>query len=144
MLKLGAYGFLRFSLPITPDASQYLAPVVIVLSLIAVIYIGLVALVQKDMKKLVAYSSIAHMGFVTLGFFMFWGVTAAASAGVYFARGDINPYIAAPVAAGVMIGATLGSMLLGKLQNRSVRAVFVIVLIVVSVQMLIKGLRGSA
>ncbi len=71
MLKLGAYGFLRFSLPIAPDASQYLAPVVIVLSLIAVIYIGLVALVQKDMKKLVAYSSIAHMGFVTLGFFIF-------------------------------------------------------------------------
>ena len=71
MLKLGAYGFLRFSLPIAPDASHYLAPVVIVLSLIAVIYIGLVALVQKDMKKLVAYSSIAHMGFVTLGFFMF-------------------------------------------------------------------------
>ena len=71
MLKLGAYGFLRFSLPITPDASHYLASVVIVLSLIAVIYIGLVALVQKDMKKLVAYSSIAHMGFVTLGFFMF-------------------------------------------------------------------------
>ncbi|MCA1245047.1 NADH-quinone oxidoreductase subunit M [Massilia sp. MS-15] len=71
MLKLGAYGFLRFSLPITPDASQYLAPGVIVLSLVAVIYIGLVALVQKDMKKLVAYSSIAHMGFVTLGFFMF-------------------------------------------------------------------------
>ncbi|MGH8854674.1 MAG: NADH-quinone oxidoreductase subunit M [Telluria sp.] len=71
MLKLGAYGFVRFSLPITPDASQYMAPVVIVLSLIAVIYIGLVALVQKDMKKLVAYSSIAHMGFVTLGFFMF-------------------------------------------------------------------------
>jgi NADH-quinone oxidoreductase subunit M len=71
MLKLGAYGFLRFSLPIVPDASHYLAPMVIVLSLIAVIYIGLVALVQKDMKKLVAYSSIAHMGFVTLGFFMF-------------------------------------------------------------------------
>ncbi|WP_338764824.1 NADH-quinone oxidoreductase subunit M [Massilia sp. METH4] len=71
MLKLGAYGFLRFSLPITPDASHYLAPVVIVLSLIAVIYVGLVAMVQKDMKKLVAYSSIAHMGFVTLGFFMF-------------------------------------------------------------------------
>ncbi|UGQ44755.1 NADH-quinone oxidoreductase subunit M [Massilia endophytica] len=71
MLKLGAYGFLRFSLPIVPDASHYLAGFVIVLSLIAVIYIGLVALVQKDMKKLVAYSSIAHMGFVTLGFFMF-------------------------------------------------------------------------
>lgn len=71
MLKLGAYGFLRFSLPIAPDASDYLAPFVITLSLIAVIYVGLVALVQSDMKKLVAYSSIAHMGFVTLGFFMF-------------------------------------------------------------------------
>ncbi|QVN18402.1 NADH-quinone oxidoreductase subunit M [Burkholderia pyrrocinia] len=71
MLKLGAYGFLRFSLPITPDASHFLAPVVISLSLIAVIYIGLVAMVQADMKKLVAYSSIAHMGFVTLGFFIF-------------------------------------------------------------------------
>jgi NADH-quinone oxidoreductase subunit M len=71
MLKLGAYGFLRFSLPIAPDASQSLAGFIIVLSLIAVIYIGLVALVQADMKKLVAYSSIAHMGFVTLGFFMF-------------------------------------------------------------------------
>ncbi|SHM27734.1 NADH dehydrogenase subunit M [Duganella sacchari] len=71
MLKLGAYGFIRFSLPITPDASHYLSGFVITLSLIAVIYIGLVALVQKDMKKLVAYSSIAHMGFVTLGFFVF-------------------------------------------------------------------------
>ncbi|MES2027518.1 MAG: NADH-quinone oxidoreductase subunit M [Pseudomonadota bacterium] len=71
MLKLGAYGFLRFSLPITPDASHYLSGFMITLSLIAVIYIGLVALVQTDMKKLVAYSSIAHMGFVTLGFFMF-------------------------------------------------------------------------
>ncbi len=71
MLKLGAYGFLRFSLPITPDASIKMAPFIITLSLIAVVYIGLVALVQKDMKKLVAYSSIAHMGFVTLGFFMF-------------------------------------------------------------------------
>ncbi|CAN5444129.1 NADH-quinone oxidoreductase subunit M [soil metagenome] len=71
MLKLGAYGLLRFSLPITPDASHYLANFMITLSLIAVVYVGLVALVQKDMKKLVAYSSIAHMGFVTLGFFMF-------------------------------------------------------------------------
>ncbi len=71
MLKLGAYGFLRFSLPIVPDASVVLAPIVIGLSLVAVIYIGLVALVQEDMKKLVAYSSIAHMGFVTLGFFIF-------------------------------------------------------------------------
>ena len=71
MLKLGAYGFLRFSLPITPDASHSLSGFIIALSLIAVIYIGLVALVQADMKKLVAYSSIAHMGFVTLGFFVF-------------------------------------------------------------------------
>ncbi|HHW63521.1 MAG TPA: NADH-quinone oxidoreductase subunit M [Rhodocyclaceae bacterium] len=70
-LKLGAYGFLRFSLPIVPDAAQQLAPLVITLSLIAVVYIGFVALVQADMKKLVAYSSISHMGFVTLGFFMF-------------------------------------------------------------------------
>ncbi len=71
MLKLGAYGFLRFSLPIAPDASHYLSGMMITLSLIAVVYIGFVALVQEDMKKLVAYSSIAHMGFVTLGFFMF-------------------------------------------------------------------------
>ena len=71
MLKLGAYGFLRFSLPIAPDASREWAWFIIALSLIAVIYIGLVALVQRDMKKLVAYSSIAHMGFVTLGFFIF-------------------------------------------------------------------------
>lgn len=71
MLKLGAYGFVRFSLPVLPDASHQWAWLMIVLSLVAVIYIGLVALVQKDMKKLVAYSSVAHMGFVTLGFFMF-------------------------------------------------------------------------
>jgi NADH-quinone oxidoreductase subunit M len=71
MLKLGAYGFIRFSLPIAPDASHHWAWLIITISLIAVVYIGLVALVQKDMKKLVAYSSIAHMGFVTLGFFMF-------------------------------------------------------------------------
>jgi len=71
MLKLGAYGFLRFSLPITPDASHRWAWLMVALSLIAVVYIGLVALVQHDMKKLVAYSSVAHMGFVTLGFFMF-------------------------------------------------------------------------
>ena len=70
-LKLGAYGFLRFSLPIAPDASHAFAPLIITLSLIAVIYIGFVALVQTDMKKLVAYSSISHMGFVTLGFFIF-------------------------------------------------------------------------
>jgi NADH-quinone oxidoreductase subunit M len=71
MLKLGAYGFLRFSMPIAPDAAHQYSGFIIALSLIAVLYIGLVALVQQDMKKLVAYSSIAHMGFVTLGFFMF-------------------------------------------------------------------------
>jgi len=71
MLKLGAYGFLRFSLPITPDAAHEWAGLMIGLSLAAVIYVGLVTMVQKDMKKLVAYSSVAHMGFVTLGFFIF-------------------------------------------------------------------------
>jgi NADH-quinone oxidoreductase subunit M len=71
MLKLGAYGFLRFSMPIAPDASHEWAWLIIGLSLIAVVYVGLVAMVQQDMKKLVAYSSVAHMGFVTLGFFIF-------------------------------------------------------------------------
>jgi NADH-quinone oxidoreductase subunit M len=71
MLKLGGYGFIRFSLPIVPDASVALSGLVIALSLVAVVYIGLVALVQTDMKKLIAYSSIAHMGFVTLGIFLF-------------------------------------------------------------------------
>jgi NADH-quinone oxidoreductase subunit M len=78
-LKLGGYGFIRFSLPIAPDASHALAGLMIALSLIAVVYIGLVALVQKDMKKLIAYSSISHMGFVTLGLFIFqrYGVQGA-------------------------------------------------------------------
>ncbi|GAA4428916.1 NADH-quinone oxidoreductase subunit M [Acidovorax lacteus] len=71
MLKLGAYGFLRFSMPVAPDAAREWAWLMIALSLVAVIYVGLVAMVQKDMKKLVAYSSVAHMGFVTLGFFIF-------------------------------------------------------------------------
>ncbi len=73
MLKMGGYGFIRFSMPIAPDASQELAWLMIMLSLIAIVYIALVALVQSDMKKLIAYSSISHMGFVTLGFFMFNG-----------------------------------------------------------------------
>jgi NADH-quinone oxidoreductase subunit M len=79
LLKLGAYGFIRFTLPILPDASKHLAWLMIALSLIAVAYIGLVALVQTDMKKLIAYSSISHMGFVTLGFFVFnsYGVEGA-------------------------------------------------------------------
>lgn len=79
LLKLGGYGFLRFSLPIAPDASHSLAGMMIVLSLIAVVYIGLIALMQADMKKLIAYSSVAHMGFVTLGFFLFnaYGIEGA-------------------------------------------------------------------
>jgi NADH-quinone oxidoreductase subunit M len=74
MLKMGGYGFLRFSLPVAPDASRELDLLVIALSLIAVIYIGFVALVQQDMKKLIAYSSIAHMGFVTLGAFVIYEI----------------------------------------------------------------------
>ncbi len=77
MLKLGAYGFLRFSMPIAPDASREWALFIIGLSLVAIIYIGLVALVQGDMKKLIAYSSVAHMGFVTLGFFIFSDIGVA-------------------------------------------------------------------
>jgi NADH-quinone oxidoreductase subunit M len=79
LLKLGAYGFIRFSLPILPDASRHFSGLMIALSLIAVVYIGLVALAQSDMKRLIAYSSISHMGFVTLGFFIFnsYGVEGA-------------------------------------------------------------------
>ena len=81
LLKMGGYGFVRFSLPIAPDASQILASMMITLSLIAIIYIAFVALAQKDMKKLIAYSSIAHMGFVTLGFFVVFLITANAMGG---------------------------------------------------------------
>jgi NADH-quinone oxidoreductase subunit M len=77
MLKMGGYGFLRFSLPITPDASRYFGSFIIALSLIAIVYIGFVALVQRDMKKLIAYSSISHMGFATLGFFVGFSIYAA-------------------------------------------------------------------
>jgi len=76
MLKIGGYGFLRFSLPITPDASAELDWLIILMSLVAVVYIGFVALVQEDMKKLIAYSSIAHMGFVTLGFFLVFAIAS--------------------------------------------------------------------
>ena len=83
LLKMGGYGFIRFSLPITPDASAALDWLLIGMSLIAVVYIGFVALVQQDMKKLIAYSSIAHMGFVTLGFFIVWAIfTNAGEAGI--------------------------------------------------------------
>jgi NADH-quinone oxidoreductase subunit M len=76
MLKIGGYGFLRFNLPVTPDASRELDWLLIAMSLIAIVYIGFVALAQKDMKKLIAYSSIAHMGFVTLGFFVIYQISA--------------------------------------------------------------------
>jgi len=79
MLKVGGYGFLRFSLPITSYASEQLAHIVIAVSLIAVVYIGFVALAQRDMKKLIAYSSIAHMGFVTLGFFVIFKLAVSNS-----------------------------------------------------------------
>ncbi|MFQ6006660.1 MAG: NADH-quinone oxidoreductase subunit M [Woeseia sp.] len=75
LLKMGGYGFVRLSLPMLPDGSQYFAGLMIALSLVAVVYIGFVALMQEDMKKLIAYSSIAHMGFVTLGFFILWSIS---------------------------------------------------------------------
>jgi len=82
MLKMGGYGFVRLSLPIVPDGSAYFSGLMISLSLIAVVYIGFVALMQKDMKKLIAYSSIAHMGFVTLGMFLAWWIVAGNGAGL--------------------------------------------------------------
>jgi NADH-quinone oxidoreductase subunit M len=82
MLKMGGYGFVRLSLPIVPDGSAHYSGLMIALSLIAVVYIGFVALMQKDMKKLIAYSSIAHMGFVTLGMFLLWWIAADTGAGL--------------------------------------------------------------
>ncbi len=90
MLKMGGYGFLRLSLPIVPDGSAYFSGLVIALSLIAIVYIGFVALMQKDMKKLIAYSSIAHMGFVTLGFFLMWSIAASSGAGLGMTGGMIQ------------------------------------------------------
>ncbi|MGI9200683.1 MAG: NADH-quinone oxidoreductase subunit M [Woeseiaceae bacterium] len=90
MLKMGGYGFIRLSLPIVPDGSAYFADFVIALSLIAVVYIGFVALMQKDMKKLIAYSSIAHMGFVTLGFFLVWSISSETGAGLGMTGGMVQ------------------------------------------------------
>ena len=90
MLKMGGYGFVRLSLPILPDGSHAFSGLMIALSLIAVVYIGFVALVQKDMKKLIAYSSIAHMGFVTLGFFLVWAIGQQAGAGLGMAGGMVQ------------------------------------------------------
>ncbi len=90
MLKLGAYGFLRFSMPIAPDAAREWAWLMIALSITAVVYVGLVAMVQKDMKKLVAYSSVAHMGFVTLGFFIFNGLGVSGAIVQMIAHGFVS------------------------------------------------------
>jgi NADH-quinone oxidoreductase subunit M len=89
-LKVGAYGFIRFILPIVPDASRYLSDFVITLSLIAVVYIGFVALVQVDMKKLIAYSSISHMGFATLGFFLFTPLAAEGALAQMISHGFVS------------------------------------------------------
>jgi len=90
MLKMGGYGFVRLSLPIVPDASAYFSGLIIALSLIAIVYIGFVALMQKDMKKLIAYSSIAHMGFVTLGFFLLWSISSGTGAGLGMSGGMVQ------------------------------------------------------
>ncbi len=90
MLKLGAYGFLRFSMPIAPDAAHEWSWLMVTLSLIAVVYVGLVAMVQQDMKKLVAYSSVAHMGFVTLGFFIFSDLGIAGGVVQMIAHGFVS------------------------------------------------------
>jgi len=90
MLKMGGYGFVRLSMPMLPDGSQYFAGMMIGLSLIAVVYIGMVALMQKDMKKLIAYSSIAHMGFVTLGFFVLWFISVGNGAALGVTGGMVQ------------------------------------------------------
>jgi NADH-quinone oxidoreductase subunit M len=90
MLKMGGYGFIRLSLPIVPDGSAYFSSLMIGLSLVAVVYIGFVALMQKDMKKLIAYSSIAHMGFVTLGFFLLWHISGASGAALGMVGGMVQ------------------------------------------------------
>jgi len=90
MLKMGGYGFVRLSLPMLPDGSKYFAGMMIALSLIAVVYIGMVALMQKDMKKLIAYSSIAHMGFVTLGFFLLWSISDGIGAALGITGGMVQ------------------------------------------------------
>jgi NADH-quinone oxidoreductase subunit M len=90
MLKMGGYGFIRLSLPMVPDGSEFFAGLMIALSLIAVVYIGLVALMQSDMKKLIAYSSIAHMGFVTLGFFLMWSIADGSGASLGITGGMVQ------------------------------------------------------
>ena len=90
LLKMGGYGFVRLSLPIVPDGSAYFSGLIIALSLIAIVYIAFVALMQKDLKKLIAYSSIAHMGFVTLGFFLLWSAGSGTGAGLGMTGGMVQ------------------------------------------------------
>jgi NADH-quinone oxidoreductase subunit M len=107
LLKLGAYGFIRFALPIIPDACRHFAPWMIALSLIAVVYIGLVAVIQKDMKRLIAYSSISHMGFVTLGCFAIYGIADASQmqfAGIVFEGAIIVMISHAFISSGMFAG----------------------------------------
>jgi NADH-quinone oxidoreductase subunit M len=104
MLKMGGYGFLRFSLPVTPDASRELDWLIIALSLIAVVYIGFVAIAQQDMKKLIAYSSVAHMGFVTLGAFVAFDILRA-TGGVQGAAMGLDGAMVQMVSHGLVSGA---------------------------------------
>ncbi len=122
MLKLGAYGFLRFTLPILPDASQYFDGLMIVLSLIAIVYIGFIALAQTDMKKLIAYSSIAHMGFVTLGCFMIYviiGHTASQQDAYLSIEGAMMQMIAHAFGSGAMFIAF--GLLYEKMHTRNIK-----------------------
>jgi NADH-quinone oxidoreductase subunit M len=123
MLKVGGYGFLRFSLPITPDASRELDWLIFSLSLIAIVYIGLVALVQQDMKKLIAYSSIAHMGFVTLGLFVpfaIWSVTGGADGAVLGMEGGMVQMISHGLISGALFLCV--GVLYDRLHSRDINA----------------------
>lgn len=122
MLKLGAYGFLRFALPIVPDASRYFTPLMVALSLIAIVYIGFIALAQTDMKKLIAYSSVAHMGFVTLGCFMIYiiiGKTGNYADGYLSVEGAMMQMVTHAFGSGAMFIAF--GLLYEKLHTRSIK-----------------------
>ncbi|MGY1409675.1 MULTISPECIES: NADH-quinone oxidoreductase subunit M [unclassified Luteimonas] len=123
MLKIGGYGFLRFSLPITPDAGHEWAWLVIALSLIAVVYVGLVALVQEDMKKLIAYSSVAHMGFVTLGMFIAFALVRDVSGGEDAARLGLQGAMVQMISHGFISGAMFScvGVLYDRMHTRMIR-----------------------
>ncbi len=123
MLKIGGYGFLRFSLPITPDAGHEWAWLVIALSLIAVVYVGLVALVQEDMKKLIAYSSVSHMGFVTLGTFIAFSLMRDVSGGEDAARLGLQGAMVQMISHGFISGAMFScvGVLYDRMHTRMIR-----------------------